>query len=99
MNAGRTQYIVCYDIRDPKRLRLTHKLMLGYGNPLQYSVFLCELSRPERLVMEQRLREVTNQRDDSIAIIDMGPLSRRSRNRIYFLGKGKLKKPPRAVIL
>lgn len=29
-------YLVCYDIRDPKRLRRTHKLMKAYGEPLQY---------------------------------------------------------------
>ncbi|WP_419465661.1 hypothetical protein [Aliivibrio fischeri] len=28
-----------YDIRHPKRLQRVHKVSLGYGIPLQYSVF------------------------------------------------------------
>ena len=28
-------YLVCYDIRDPKRLRRVHKTMKGYGESWQ----------------------------------------------------------------
>lgn len=33
------EYIISYDIRHPKRLQRVHKTLLGYGIPLQYSVF------------------------------------------------------------
>ena len=68
----RRRYLVCYDIRDPKRLRETHKVMVGHGDPLQYSVFLCDLSGMERTHLVSRLKKVINEAFDSIAIFDLG---------------------------
>lgn len=48
----RTWYLVCYDIRDDARLRRVAKLLEGYGERTQYSVFRCRLTPRE----EQRLR-------------------------------------------
>ncbi|PJF46320.1 MAG: CRISPR-associated endonuclease Cas2, partial [Candidatus Thermofonsia Clade 3 bacterium] len=39
----RTLYIVTYDIADDRRWRKVFKLMYGYGDRLQYSVFRCAL--------------------------------------------------------
>jgi len=41
----RSVYLVCYDVADDKRLRKTYKKMRGFGDPVQYSVFRCELRR------------------------------------------------------
>mgnify|MGYP000653098870 CR=1 FL=1 len=49
---SRHRYVVCYDVREPKRLRKMHHTLLGYGDPLQYSVFVCDLSAAERVLME-----------------------------------------------
>lgn len=32
-------YLVCYDVRDPRRLQRVHRHLLAVGIPLQYSVF------------------------------------------------------------
>ena len=40
----RKKYVVSYDITDPKRLNQICKKMRGYGDTLQYSVFICDLS-------------------------------------------------------
>jgi len=76
----RNTYIVCYDIADPKRWRRVHKMMLGHGDPLQLSVFLCELSPTERQVLISRLHEVLNHAEDALAIIDLGPADSGSRH-------------------
>ena len=44
---ARRRYLISYDIADPTRLRATFKLMKGYGKWLQYSVFVCDLSKAE----------------------------------------------------
>jgi CRISPR-associated protein Cas2 len=44
----RLLYVVTYDISDKKRLRKVFRLMRGYGDHLQLSVFRCELSGVER---------------------------------------------------
>jgi CRISPR-associated protein Cas2 len=46
--SGRHRCIVAYDVRDPARLRRTHQVMLGFGDPLQLSIFLCDLAPAER---------------------------------------------------
>lgn len=41
----RNTYLVCYDIRDDKRLKTVYKTMRDFGDHLQYSIFECN-SRP-----------------------------------------------------
>lgn len=68
----RHAYLVCYDIGDPKRWRLVHKVMLAYGDPLQLSVFLCRLSPVEYQTMRGRLLEQLNRADDALAVALLG---------------------------
>ena len=65
-------YLVCYDIRDPKRLRQTHRLMKAYGEAWQYSVFYCTLKPIDRVRLENALREVVNLKEDQVLIVDLG---------------------------
>lgn len=62
--------LVCYDIRDARRLRQVAKLLEGYGERIQYSVFRCRLTAKD----EERLRwELTQQttEEDSWLIIPL----------------------------
>jgi CRISPR-associated protein Cas2 len=65
-------YLVCYDIRDPKRLRRVHKTMIGFGESWQYSVFFCVLKDIDRVRMQTDLEAEMNLRNDQALIIDMG---------------------------
>ncbi len=65
-------YLVCYDIRDAKRLRRVHRTLKAYGEPWQYSVFYCNLRAIDRVRLEADLREVADLRADQILIIDLG---------------------------
>ena len=77
----RNRYIVAYDVSDAKRLRQTHKKMNGFGEPLQYSVFSCDLSPKERVIMEETLTEIINLKEDRILIIDTGAAEGKARRR------------------
>lgn len=96
---SRHRYVVCYDIREPGRLRRTHDTMLGYGDPLQYSVFVCNLSSTERLLMEDALRRVARLGEDSILIIDLGPACGVARHRIRALGQWRVPQRERVVVV
>ena len=96
---SRNRFVVCYDVRDPARLRRTHQAMLGFGDPLQYSVFLCELSRAERVLMERALRQVAVLREDSIIVVDLGPARGVAAKRIVELGVGRVPRPERGLIV
>lgn len=96
---SRHRYLVCYDVREQARLRRTHSTMLGYGDPLQYSVFVCDLSGAERVLMEASLRKVVNLLEDSIVIVDLGPAGGSGERRIRTLGPRALRSQERAVVV
>ena len=53
----RQVFIVAYDVSDPKRLYRVHKRLLGFGEPQQYSIFLCLLSQKEFVLMMDVIEE------------------------------------------
>lgn len=65
-------YLVCYDIRHPKRLRRVHKICKGFGEPWQFSIFFCALKPIDRVRIQSELEEVMNLSEDQILIIDLG---------------------------
>jgi len=81
------QYLVCYDITDDKRLRTIHKIMKGYGEPWQYSVFLCRLKHIDRIRMEADIDETINRNNDQVIIISLGENDSQIKKKITVLGK------------
>ncbi len=63
-------YIIAYDVRDPKRLRLTANLLESYGQRIQYSLFRCQLN--SRLLQKIRweLAQIL-EKEDSLLIIPL----------------------------
>jgi len=66
------QVVVCYDIRDAKRLRAAYKLMRSFGDHLQYSVFLCELSPNQKMRLVTSLERVIKPNEDQVLFLDLG---------------------------
>ena len=83
----RKRYIVSYDVSDPARLRQVHRKMNGFGDALQYSVFSCDLSDKERVILEEALTEIIHWKEDRILIVDIGPADGRGKGAIYTLGR------------
>lgn len=82
----RQRYLVCYDIADPKRLRLVYRKLHGFGDPIQYSVFKCDLSPVERVLLLGALRELINLRQDRVMIVRLGGVDEPAEHRVEFLG-------------
>lgn len=83
---ARRRYLVAYDIRDPDRLRHIHGCMQGFGDRMQYSVFICDLDLRERLRMVASLRRIMNEGADSVAIVDLGDPHGQGADCFEFLG-------------
>lgn len=79
-------YIVTYDISDPKRWRRVFKLMNGYGEWLQLSVFQCRLSRRRHAELVATLDEVILDTHDHVLMLDLG-LADKVDPRVISLGK------------
>lgn len=80
-------YLVTYDIRDPKRLRAVHRKMKGFGDPVQYSVFRCTLSKKNLQYMLLHLELIIDKAIDSVMVVSLGPADGTWKDRVTFLGE------------
>lgn len=95
---ARRRYLVAYDIRDDRRLRSVAVCMEGYGERIQYSVFIADLSDREKFRMRADIESRMKRTEDSVMIVDLGVAGDPSR--FLFLGHHHEKLPaPDAIIL
>ena len=94
----RHRFLVCYDVADPRRLARTYRKMNGFGEPAQYSVFICDLSPKERALLEAALTEILNLKEDRVLIVDMGPSEGRGRESFTTLGNAR-ELPRRSAVI
>jgi len=80
-------YLVCYDIRDPKRLRQVHKVVKGYGESWQFSVFFCVLKEIDRVRLQSDLEAQMNLKEDQTMIVDLGPNEEGARKAATVIGQ------------
>jgi CRISPR-associated protein Cas2 len=73
--------------------------MLGYGDPLQYSVFVCDLSPAEQALMESSLLRTIRPATDSVVIVDLGPSGGVAERRIRTLGSVDIPKRERFHVI
>lgn len=66
-------YVVTYDIRDPKRWRRIFRIMKGYGEWVQLSVFQCRLNRQRHAELIALLDGMIHHADDHVVLMDVGP--------------------------
>jgi len=79
-------YIVSYDIADQKRWRQVFRIMKGYGEWLQLSVFQCRLSRRRHAELIELLDGIIHHADDHVLLLDLGVVGA-IRPRVVSLGK------------
>jgi len=79
-------YIVTYDIADPKRWRRVFRLMEGFGEWLQLSVFQCRLTAQRHAELIALLDGIIHHDHDHIVLIDVGPAEQIA-PRVVSLGK------------
>jgi CRISPR-associated protein Cas2 len=80
-------YFVCYDIRDPDRLRKVYQVMKGAGEHVQYSVFRCTLTDRAKEELTDDLLRVIKPADDQVLFIDLGPATGRAATCVSSLGQ------------
>lgn len=94
---ARRRYLVAYDIREDRRLRNVASCMEGYGDRIQYSVFVCDLSDHEAVIMRGDVEARMKLSEDSVMIIDLGRAGDSSR--FLFLGHHERLPTSAAVIV
>ena len=91
-------FIVTYDIAEPRRWRTLFRLMHGYGEWLQLSVFQCRLNRRRRLEMQAALEQAVHAGEDHVIIIDVGPADGVA-PRVSSIGKSRFQPIERAPMI
>lgn len=61
-----SDYIICYDIADPKRLGRVHRLLKKHAVPVQYSVFLFSSTEKQLQYCLDQLEALINPHKDDI---------------------------------
>lgn len=82
----RRRYLVAYDIRHEDRLRQVHLVCRTWGDPLQYSVFVADLTRGEKATFTGALLNVMNSVVDSVVFVDLGEARGRGAECFEFFG-------------
>ena len=90
--------MVTYDIADSKRLRHVYRLLRGYGDWLQLSVFRCDLTDRERVILERRLDDLIHKDEDQVLFVRAGPVDGRGDGAFVALGR-PMKPKPQLLIL
>ncbi|NEV60670.1 CRISPR-associated endonuclease Cas2 [Thiorhodococcus minor] len=65
-------YIVTYDISDQKRWRRVFKLMKGFGEWVQLSVFQCRLTPQQHAELIALLDGIIHHSEDHVLSLDFG---------------------------
>ncbi len=79
-------FLVAYDIKDAARWRRVFKLLRGYGEWLQLSVFQCRLSHKRHTQLVGLLDEMINHDEDHVIVVDVG-LAATAKPRVTSLGR------------
>lgn len=66
MGEQRQFYVVAYDIPSDKRRTKVHKVLSGFGEWTQYSLFELFLSDKEKVLLEMKLKKLLNPKEDSV---------------------------------
>ncbi len=82
----RQSYLVCYDICDDRRLRKVFKLMRGFGDHLQFSVFECQFSPADLVRCRTALSKIIKHSEDQVLFVHLGPSEGRGDRVITALG-------------
>jgi len=68
-----TFYMVCFDVCDPKRLRLVAREMKNFGKRVQLSVFECRLDENELNKLLRRIETLIDNNEDNIRCYSLCP--------------------------
>ncbi len=77
LSNNRRTWLCTYDVAsdkagDKRRARL-FELLMDHGEHVQFSVFLCVLTKMERIHLEAEANAILHRDQDQLLLIDLGP--------------------------
>ncbi len=92
LTSNRRLYLCTYDVQatregDRRRDKLFERLS-DYGEHVQFSVFLCELTPTEHARLLAEAKDILHHAEDQLLVLDVGPSGLDWTQHLACLGKG-----------
>lgn len=89
-------YTICYDIRDDGRRNQVAKILLDFGERVQFSVFEAILDADQLEALKRRVVKVLDPEEDSFRAY---PLCANCTQRIEVIGLGVVTQDPEFIVI
>ncbi len=80
------RYLIAYDIPDDLRRSRVAKVLLKYGDRVQYSVFVADIKPVRLLRLRESLESIIETNEDSVLLCDLGLAVSADRDKFTFIG-------------
>lgn len=91
-----TFVVVVYDIPSNRKRTKLRKKLKAFGEPVQLSVFECNLSSKEKKAMMGAIKGIISEKEDRVRIYEM---CRGCRIKTLILGEGQVSSDPLAIVV
>lgn len=81
--------LIAYDITDDRRRLRIARILLEYGDRVQYSVFVVDATPTRLLQLRNRLASVIDQSQDSLLFCDLGAAEGDAKQRVLTVGRDR----------
>ncbi|WDC85200.1 CRISPR-associated endonuclease Cas2 [Caloramator sp. mosi_1] len=77
MNENKNLYVISYDISKDRTRNKVSKVLEGFGQRVQYSLFECRLNNTQLQTIKMKLLKLIDNKEDSIIIYKLTPEAQR----------------------
>lgn len=81
--------LIAYDVPDDRRRTRLAKQLLTYGDRVQYSVFVVDVSPARMARLKALIEGVIVRSEDSVLFCDLGPVATVEDGRFSYLGRSR----------
>lgn len=80
------RYLVAYDIASDHRRARVARVLQGFGDRVQYSVFVVDIKSSKLIRLRDAIIGQIDMNLDSVLVCDLGPLGEARNSRFEFIG-------------
>lgn len=92
-------YLAAYDVADDKRRNKIAAVLGGFGQRLQFSVFVVLASETQHAKLRGELQSAIDPDSDQVLLVDLGPADGRGGEAVESLGRSVSLPDGRAIIV
>ncbi len=98
MSSDVRAYLVAYDITDDDRRMSVLNYLRGWGDHIQYSVFVCDLSATSLAIVKARLSDLVKHDEDQVLLFDLGLADGRKNDSVVAVGLPYTRQRPDTIV-